>query len=326
MTANIESANQQEESFGRGFNWQIFLQDNLTGSWYQIVLVTIMALVTGFYAKGKYEELPTLTMVVLIAWFIGIILVVIGELRHHHTAFGRWLKANLFSSISNTLLTLLITLILTSAIQGIYQWGFVNATFDPEKTLPEFRPEDGATWGVIVGARKLLMTGLLEPIYTWRVWLSIGFIAVMWLLTYVSSRPAIKDKLRTVRQIINGFWLLSPIILYIFLAGMPAKEYDMRGALTGMAVVLALYILLWWQKVIFFNWVSLAAQAHPMTAMVKIRYRSPAALATVCPEGEKLERARVVFDEPIRAITRGQAAAAYDPEEPGRLILGGWIE
>ncbi|MCO6439174.1 MAG: tRNA 2-thiouridine(34) synthase MnmA [Phycisphaerae bacterium] len=56
-------------------------------------------------------------------------------------------------------------------------------------------------------------------------------------------------------------------------------------------------------------------------AAVKIRYLHTAAPATVHPlEGG---RARVVFDEPQRAVTPGQAAVFYD----GDVVLGGgWIE
>ncbi|MGB2986312.1 MAG: tRNA 2-thiouridine(34) synthase MnmA, partial [Phycisphaerae bacterium] len=60
---------------------------------------------------------------------------------------------------------------------------------------------------------------------------------------------------------------------------------------------------------------------HPFQAAVKIRYLHKAAPATV----EKLSggRVRVVFDEPQRAITPGQAAVFYN----GEVVLGGaWIE
>ena len=53
--------------------------------------------------------------------------------------------------------------------------------------------------------------------------------------------------------------------------------------------------------------------------MVKIRYRQPEQRATVTPVGENA--ARIVFDEPQRAITPGQAAVLYD----GETVLGGGI-
>jgi tRNA-specific 2-thiouridylase len=64
------------------------------------------------------------------------------------------------------------------------------------------------------------------------------------------------------------------------------------------------------------NWLG-GAPAAPLQAAVKIRYRTPAAPATVTALDGR--RARVVFDRPQRAITPGQAAVFYDGDE----VLGG---
>ena len=56
-------------------------------------------------------------------------------------------------------------------------------------------------------------------------------------------------------------------------------------------------------------------------ASVQIRYRTPAAPATVIPESA--DTCMVVFDTPVRAITPGQAAVFYDETE--RIIGGGII-
>jgi tRNA-specific 2-thiouridylase len=70
------------------------------------------------------------------------------------------------------------------------------------------------------------------------------------------------------------------------------------------------------------NWVSIAAPAGPIAAAVKIRNKHQAAPATLRPTGEA-GRVEVVFDEPQRAVTPGQAAVFYD----GDVVLGGgWIE
>jgi general L-amino acid transport system permease protein len=185
-------------------------------------------------------------------------MVVVGELFHKHSNFSRWLKGNLLSSVSNALITLLVGLLLVTAVIGIWNWGIANATFDSTRTAPEFQPENGATWGVVWGARKLLLTGLLAPDLSWRVWTALGFILAMWAVTYVTGRPSMKGKLKGVRLVTNALWLLSPIILYIFLAGVPDGPYNVATMFTGAVVLLAIYLLFWWQKVISFNYVGLA--------------------------------------------------------------------
>jgi tRNA-specific 2-thiouridylase len=68
------------------------------------------------------------------------------------------------------------------------------------------------------------------------------------------------------------------------------------------------------------NWVAFDTPAEPVRTYVKVRYRHEPSQATVYPLPDTL--ARVVFDEPQRAITPGQATIFYDGEE---VVGGGWI-
>src|SRR5262245_12091306 len=69
------------------------------------------------------------------------------------------------------------------------------------------------------------------------------------------------------------------------------------------------------------NWLSAPPPCHPRRAHVRIRYRHAEAPATLTPLPHR--RVEVVFDEPQRAITPGQAAVFYE----GDVCLGGgWIE
>jgi tRNA-uridine 2-sulfurtransferase len=70
------------------------------------------------------------------------------------------------------------------------------------------------------------------------------------------------------------------------------------------------------------NWVSIAGLSSPVRTQVKIRNKHAAAQSTLHPTDDPL-RVQVIFDEPQRAVTPGQAAVFYD----GDLVLGGgWIE
>lgn len=66
-----------------------------------------------------------------------------------------------------------------------------------------------------------------------------------------------------------------------------------------------------------FNWISGSAPQGELRCKVKIRYRQVEQSATVIPTGENT--VHIVFDEPQRAITPGQAAVLYDDE----AVLGG---
>ena len=65
------------------------------------------------------------------------------------------------------------------------------------------------------------------------------------------------------------------------------------------------------------NLIALPELNEPVRVTAKVRYRQPATPATVSPDGE--DRIRVVFDEPQRAITKGQAVVLYD----GDTVVGG---
>ena len=66
-----------------------------------------------------------------------------------------------------------------------------------------------------------------------------------------------------------------------------------------------------------FNWLSIPEPEHPIRVTARTRYRQTENQATVWPLAGS--RVRLVFDEPQRAITPGQAVVLYD----GDLVLGG---
>jgi tRNA-specific 2-thiouridylase len=72
------------------------------------------------------------------------------------------------------------------------------------------------------------------------------------------------------------------------------------------------------------SWIGGKAPAEPLRVRVKVRYRHAGALARV--EALPGERARIRFEEPVRAVAPGQAAVFYEADEPGTRVLGGgWI-
>ena len=71
------------------------------------------------------------------------------------------------------------------------------------------------------------------------------------------------------------------------------------------------------------NWL-IDAPSAAFSGTVKIRYNDPGRPATVHPEGHQVW---VTFDEPNKAITPGQLAVFYVPDDGLRRVAGaGWIE
>jgi tRNA-specific 2-thiouridylase len=65
------------------------------------------------------------------------------------------------------------------------------------------------------------------------------------------------------------------------------------------------------------NWIAIESLTEPLQVKAKARSRMTEQNATVYPMENGL--ARVVFDEPQRAITPGQAVVLYD----GDIVIGG---
>lgn len=68
------------------------------------------------------------------------------------------------------------------------------------------------------------------------------------------------------------------------------------------------------------NWIAVPDLVEPMRVEVKVRHRHEPAPATIAKSGH--DQVTATFDEPVRAITPGQAAVFYQGDV---VVGGGWI-
>jgi len=263
----------------RQINWNYFWQDNLIGSWSLMIWVIVLALITIVYTWLRLSATPLFSALLLMAWLVGIGLVIAGEMGTMETKAGKWLKENLFNSISNALLTLFLVMVIGAAAYSSYQWGWVNANFNPAETTPDFRHPEGATWGVIYGARKLLLTGRMglegEARAALLAWILVALGGLSALVHFFKAR--IEESSALAKNLANNgmlfLWLLTPFISWILLFGIEKGDsfyrssgYSVLGieiptVILGTVVLLAVYGLLWWFKVVKFTWPNFATWA-----------------------------------------------------------------
>ena len=80
--------------------------------------------------------------------------------------FG-WMRASLFSSPLNTLLTVLVIWLLLMFVPAMIEWLFIRADFNAT-TSQECRASGGACWAFIVEKHRLILFGVYPYVEQWR--------------------------------------------------------------------------------------------------------------------------------------------------------------
>ena len=119
-----------------------------------------------------------------------------------------WLRKNLFSSWTNTALTIISIYIIYAAVKGFYVWGVADAVWVAKDRRECFDISiDGACWAGVIQWMNNFIYGRYPRGELWRVNLG-GLMLVLWMAPLWV--PRVKDK------ILIG---MSTVFLYPFLAG-----------------------------------------------------------------------------------------------------------
>lgn len=121
-----------------------------------------------------------------------------------------WLKTNLFSSVWQTLLTLIVAAVLIRFFWFVLDWGVINAVFytaDPDAC----RAVTGACWAVIVEKHRPMLFGLYPYAEHWRLVLMMA----VYLVTVVIS---LSPRFWTLRLLVP-LWILAALSIGILMFG-----------------------------------------------------------------------------------------------------------
>jgi general L-amino acid transport system permease protein len=204
------------------FNPSLFVQENITRSWWQVAWLAILTYVTIQITLSQLAASPVTTIIVLVVWAATVAMTAINEITRNHSNVSTWLKNNLYSSITNVEISLVLTLVVIAAVQGFLSWAFIRASFttDPEaaaQTLGQFT-DPGANWGAVVDNFRILMVFRFPQDQTWRIF---AILLMLLGLAVPSTFVYRGDTYRRspVRRILTILWVLSPIVAFWLLKG-----------------------------------------------------------------------------------------------------------
>lgn len=198
-----------------------FVRERFLSSWPMTLWLLFLAYVTFRYTAKQLSVAPILTGVVLFGWLLTLGMVVRGELGHRHLSVSRWMKENLYNSITNVLVTLLLVLFILATVRGFFNYAFVNASFESDPALAAAKEFSGANWGAVIANMRNLFVFSFPRDEDWRLWTSVGILAVLGGASAFVYRPGRRPD--GVRRGLTIVWLLTPFLFYLLLRGVGSQ-------------------------------------------------------------------------------------------------------
>ncbi len=227
------------------FNLSQFVQENITRSWIVTLWLAILTYITIQVALSQLSASPVTTIIVLIVWAISVVLTAINEITRSHTNITTWLKNNLYSSITNVEISLLLTLLVIAAVQGFLGWAFARASFttNPEaaaQTLDSFA-DPGANWGAVIDNFRILMVFRFPQEESWRLFGVLGLLLGLSVPSvYVYRGEAFRRS--PIRRILTILWLISPLVIFWLLKGFGVVLTDLNPEIVWGGLLLTLIL------------------------------------------------------------------------------------
>jgi len=148
--------------------------------------------------------------------------------------FGAWIKTNLFSSVFNSIISVIILGLLLLTLPRILDWLIFSANFGG--TTEADCTNDGACWVFIKAWSQQLFYGSYPETELWRIHLCLGVLALVILSSFV-----LPQKYRN--KVSIPFFLVFPFFAITILDGrlfeLPYIHTDLWGGFTTLNIILA---------------------------------------------------------------------------------------
>ena len=202
------------------FDFGQFIRYNVTKTWWLALWTLFLVALTIWFVIQQFSAAPIRTGIIVLAWLATVGWMANAEINKKHSAQTEWLKENLYSSITNSLLSLLLALGIAAALVGFFNYAFVNASFSENPDVASEVTQSGqigARWGAVKqNFENLMVFRMKDEMY--RIWASLALIILPIIPTYlVFNNEGLRRS--PIRRIITWFWILSPILLLFFLRG-----------------------------------------------------------------------------------------------------------
>lgn len=227
------------------FSWRQFVREHITRSWLLALWLLVLTTITVAFTVNQLRALPLSTILVLLLWGVSVLWAVSSELARHHTSVSYWLKNNLYNSITNVLLTLLLMLAIVAAARGMLLYMVVNASFSTDPVIASQEAAGGAIWGAVIDNFRLLAIFRFPAELDWRIYATIGMLVVLTVPSLFVYRDSFKGS-KYVRRGLTYLWLLTPVISYLFLRGVgeagPLQQVNPDQVWGGLLLTLILSV------------------------------------------------------------------------------------
>lgn len=231
-----------------------FLREHILARPWQTLWLLLLAYVTGRVVANQLADAPLTTLVILVVWAVSCLATAAAELMRRHSPATLWLSRNLYNSVANALLTLLLVLVLLGLARGFFGWAVTRASFTTDPIAAEAQlaahKEPGANWGAVIDNFRNLMVFRFPREEDWRLWALLAWLAVL------SAAGAVvyqRDALRRspLRRGLTLLWLLTPLLSLVLLVGvgdegslLPRLNPDIAWGGLMLTVIIAVFGIL----------------------------------------------------------------------------------